>query len=269
MSGSLTTLAQARLSYINLVAGASTIVTASSAAQTLPATNVQRNSPYNDFWQTSGTVNASLYIDFGSSVSIDDIALDGLTIRGSDTIRTRLSTIAMGGGDIYDSGIVACNVAQGYDAYSLSFAATQSARYLQFDFVATSQASISGNFRAGRVWAGPSIVPSVNVDYGFGDGWQDPSETTVAKFSGKKYSTVLPQYREVTFAFNFMSQAEGFSMKEVTRVAGNHSSVLFVPNPVSPHLLEEVIMGRLTQINPITNPRFALYAWAGKIAQDL
>jgi len=277
----LSTTPVARISGTNYVRAATTAITSGTAAAQLPCTNVANDSPYNTFWQTaSGTTTDSLYFDFGANVSIDDLALDGLTLSQTDTIRHRLSSsgAGQGAGDVYDSGAIAGGVVPGYDLHSVSLAATQSARFWRVDIVATSRASI-GSFRVGRAWAGPSAIPTNGVGYNYSDGWSDPSQTVVAPFSGKKYINVLPKFRVVSFSWEALNQAQAMqntvysagesSLKEITRLAGVSATVLFVPDPTSSSLMMEAVMGYLTKLNPITHPQLPLWGWAGEVSQSL
>lgn len=260
-----------RLSYLNYVQAANTIITASSAQTSLPAVNITGVSPYNDFWQSTSTT-ASLTIDFGAEVAINDLALAGLTMTAGDTLRHRLSSAAAGStaGDLLDSGTFDPGVVTGYDQAFYPLATTLAPRYWRIDFSVPSMAT-EGFLRVGMAWAGKSLLPEIGIPVGsFTDDWLDVSEIDVAKYSGKKYTLSLPKMRAVEFGLAGLSEAEKSFIKELKRLCGISAPVLFIRDPTRNELQSEAIIGQIEKTSPITIPQAAgLYGWASRIIQNI
>lgn len=267
----ISTSTNCRLSYLNYVQYADTLITASTAATSLPAPNVKGTSPYSDFWQSTSTT-AQLTIDWGSDLPVDDIALVGLTMTAGDTIRLRLSDEAHGAssGNKLDTGVYDPDVVSWYDAVFYPLAATLSARYLRVNFVFNSMAD-QGFGRCGGVWVGPSLLPDVGVPVGsYADDWVDVSEVSTAKYSGKKYVLPLPAMRAVSFGLAALSETEMAFVKDLKRLCGVRAPVLFIRDPTRATLNQEGIIGLIEKTEPLMIPSSgALYAWASRIVQNI
>ena len=263
----LSTINRARISAVNYVRTAT--ITANNGDVNFPASNVALDSPYNDFYQSSASIDASIYVDFGTEVPVDDVALDGLTMTQSDILRIRLSSTGagQGGGDLFDSGNVG-GVVPGYDLYSASLASTVGARYLRVDVHAASQAA-SNFFRIGRIWAGPSLVPTIGLSYPYSEDPSDPSQMVQAPYAGKKYFNKYPRARVCSFSWGSLNRDDAISMKEISRIAGQSSAVLFVPDPTSDHLQSEAVMGYFTKKDPISHPQFPIWGFGGDVTQSI
>jgi hypothetical protein len=231
-------------------------------------------------WRTApGITSPTLDVDLGAARSIGVLALvqpdDAGSISpnnealglmaASDTVRHRLDAVTAGAGALLDTTAIAGAWAAGVHAYVP--ASPISARYWRTDLAATSLVTTPGYVDLGRAWAGPAWQPSRgNFSYGWGRVWEDGSVISTNARSGLDFVDVGPQCRALTFGFTALTQADAAQMDELQRVAGIRGQVLFVPfedRRIPP------VLGRLVQVQPITQPNFATFAVAFQIRQSL
>jgi hypothetical protein len=274
----------ALISWVNWVDRAATIITASSQAGNL-APSRMANPQMRTFWRTdAGVVTPQMDFDFGVAREVGVLALaqpdnaGGINadneaigwMQTSDTVRHRLDVTTAGAGALLDTTAVAGGWAPGYGLHLHIPSSPISARYWRSDLNAASLASVPGWIDVGRAWAGPAWSPSRgNISYGFGQSWGDGSLVDRNPRSGLEFISRGPRARVLTFAFQALTAADAAQIKELQRVAGVSGQVLFVPFPDGANRATEAVIGRLTEVQPITQPNFVMHAVAFQIRQSL
>jgi hypothetical protein len=224
---------------------------AGDQATTLPVANL-KDRRVQKCWR-SGTSTATYFTaDFGAAQQIDVIALFGLTLSETDTVRIRLSNTALGDGEILDTTALASGVLDGYDQYVYLPEASLSARYLRIDVDAASRAAI-GNFDLGRAWVGPGWFPAIGYSLGQGVKWNDDSTVIRSPRSGATFVDKTPPYRSRDISFEWLSQDDQNALMDMDRLVGRGGQMLFIPDTQG-DLARDPLLGRQDQINNVTQP---------------
>lgn len=235
-------------------------------AATLPVTNLAEPIT-GKVWRSLGSTSNYFDCDFGSAKYIQLLALAGLNIGTTDTVRHQLSAISAGGAELYDSGAIT-GVNVNYDYLFTFLNATVNARYWRCTINAASL-NAQGYFDVGRAWAGPIWQPASNFSYGWGETWADASRITESSKSGAEYVDRGPRRRIVDVSFARLSAADQAQAKELDRVAGINGQVLFIPNPDSANKNIEGLIGRIASVTPILQPNVNIYSKSYSIRQSL
>jgi hypothetical protein len=235
-------------------------VTASSQELLLPATNVQ-NPHVARKWRSLFTAD-SLIMNFGALVSIDTVALMGLT---ADTYRVRLSSVDSSGvaGDLYDSGTLSVN--QTYLQAIALVTAPVSAQYLRIDLATSSTDYIE----MGRVFAGVRTELEINFGYDWASTTTD--RAIRAKTRGGQ-TQVFPDncYRTLDVTFKFLTETERNGVVEtIERSNGQHTDLLFVIDPDSTNLARDSVWGLISTTTPIVQPIFDRFSKQYQIEERL
>ncbi|WP_421988529.1 hypothetical protein [Roseococcus sp.] len=271
----------ALLSWVNWLdrAGEGVTIAASSEVATLRASRLVEPQLRRRWRTMPGATSPVLNIDLGAVRTIGVLALvqpddaGGISpnnealglMAPSDTVRHRLDAVSPGAGALLDTAVLPGGWAAGAHAYVP--AAPIAARYWRADLAAASLASAPGYVDLGRAWAGPAWKPARgNFSYGWGRVWEDGSTVSNNPRSGLDFVDVGPNRRALTFAFNVLTQADAAQLDELQRVAGIRGQVLFLPfedRRIAP------VLGRLVQVQPITQPNFVAFQAAFQIRQSL
>ena len=216
-------------------------------------------------------------IDFGQARAFDvfgfvqpwdqeDETRDYQMIGAADLVRHKLGTTD-GASDVYDSTAIASGIVQGYGLHAHFPTATKTGRFYTLSGTGTQPQSFTD---IGKIFGMPLIRPSVKPMWGYSDEWRDASEVAVAPRSGMEFVDELYRQRAVSFAFDYLSEAEGRdTFKELTRIAGLRRQVFFARDPASGYLGSEAILGRLERTPAISHPVFQRYATQFVIRQSL
>lgn len=274
----------ALLSWINWVDRAATVITASTQAGNLGPRRVA-NPQMRAFWRTEpGTVTPQIDFDFGSTREIGVVALgqpdnagginaDGEAIgwmASTDTVRHRLDAVTAGAGTLLDTTAIAGGWATGYGLHAYQAASPISARYWRCNLNAASLAVTPGWIDLGRAWAGPAWQPARgNISYGWGQAFTDGSNVDRNPRSGLEFVSQGPRARVLTFGFQSLNSADAERIKELQRIAGIGGQILFVPAPGDALQPTQAIIGRLAEVQPITQPYFSTFAVTFQIRQSL
>jgi hypothetical protein len=257
-------MANGLISYQNWVDIEGATITASSEETELAATNVRTTILSEEVWQSTGPT-AWLQVDWSQPRSTRIVYLGGLNLDPADTIRMRLSSTNPTEGDLVDTGAVASNVVQPYAHWAYVLPTEVDARCLRLDF-----ARSTGFVRCGRAWAGTAIQPGLNYGYGFSETWEDASEVVTAPYSGAEYVNLMPQRRVLDFAYEFLTEQEAKgAIRELGWMAGIRNQLVFVPNPESPWLNQEAILGRMKEATALSHPLFGFHSKQFTIRQSL
>lgn len=271
----------ALLSWTNWLDRAEASLTASSQAAPQLVTRLAEP-PVKRRWRTvAGVTSPVLDVDLGRVREVGILALvqpddcggiDGNGeprgwMQSSDTVRHRLDATTAGAGALLDTGAQPGGWVPGYGVHVHRLATAVSAQYWRCNIAAPSLATVPGYLDLGRAWIGPAWTPSRgNFAYGWGRVWQDESEVSTNRRSGLDFVDVMPQRRALTFAFNALTQSDAAQIDELQRVAGRRGQVLFHPFEDS---RIPAVLGRLVEVQPITQPNFAMFQVAFQIRQSL
>jgi hypothetical protein len=274
----------ALISWVNWVDRSSAVITGSAQSGALGPTRLA-DPQLRARWRTN--VTPQLDVDFGASREVGVIALaqpddaggvnaDGEArsiLASTDTVRHRLDVTTAGAGAVLDTTAIAGGWRDGYGLHLYQPSAPLTARYWRCNLAAASLVSRPGSsffIDLGRAWAGPSWTPTRgNLAYGFSETWADGSEVTRNARSGLEFVDLGPRQRVVSFGFPVLTEADAAQIRELQRIAGLNRQVLFVPFPGAGAEKAAPLIGRLTEVQPITLPSFARYAVTFQIRQSL
>lgn len=236
----------ALFSWINGIDGA--ILSAGNQVSTLPVANIA-DRKVQKAWR-SGNATASWFgADLRTATSLGVIGLFGMNIAAADTVRIRLSNVAVGNNELLDTTALASNVAAGYGQYVYVPVAPITARYLRVDINAPSRAS-QGNFDVGRAWAGPVWTPPINFSLGYGEQFNDGSSVLKAPRSGARFVDEGAVWRSFDMTFDWLDDADRIDALEIDRVCGKRGQLLFVPDTAG-DLVRRPLLGALTETSKV------------------
>jgi hypothetical protein len=236
------------IAYTNLADLA--VQTASSSALLLPVSNIIVPHIARK-WRGNDGATDTVFLDYGSSITMDTIAVIGIT---GTQIRVALSNVdpTANAGEVYDSGQLA--VDQKYLQSILPLVSPVSARYMRIDLTTT------GSFvEIGRVFTGVRTVFAYNYVAGWQRTWVDPS-TRTKTLSNQTLIFKRPPYRTYDISFDFLMQADrdGF-IEDIDSVNALQVDVLFVNNPASSNLARDSVWGLMTTLTPVVQPYVGVY----------
>lgn len=274
----------ALISWVNWLDRPETVITASSEAPPLLVTRLAEP-PLRRRWRTlSGNTSPVLDVDLGRQREVGVLALaqpddaGGVDAAGeprgwmasTDTVRHRLDATTAGSGVLLDTGAQAGGWERGYGIHTLRLDAARQARYWRVNLSAPSLATTPAYIDLGRAWLGPAWQPSRGgIAYGWSRAWEDGSAVTTNARSGLDFVDAGPRRRALTFAFNAMSGDDARQIDELQRIAGKSGQVLFIPFPGVATPQARPVIGRLTEVPPISQPNFATYQVAFQISSSV
>ncbi|MGE0659797.1 MAG: hypothetical protein AB7O63_09900 [Reyranellaceae bacterium] len=232
----------------NWVAAAATTLTASSADTARPAVNAA--SPHLALPWRALALSATLDVDCGQARDFDVFGLFGLrNLTAAATVRVTLSSVEAGGAELYDSGVVAMGIERGFDQWTLALEATIAARWLRFAIDDPDNAD--GHMDVGLAWAGAGFETTVNPDYGWAAGHDDPSPGQPTP-GGQTYLDRRRLVRVVSgrYAHLDRDQARG-AVLNLAREGGTRSCLL-LPEPNGPLVGRQAICGLLQKSTRLT-----------------
>lgn len=246
-------------------------VTATSAAASAPATNVQNEHIAKKWIAASAVASASLIFDMGSSVACGILGVLGSNMVGTGTVRLRGSDSDPTGaaGEKYDSSTDPDTTSvlpkAGYGNAYIYFS-EKSARYWRIDLAL----GVAGTIEAGRVFLGPKWTPDYDKVEGGSMLAQDDSKVTKS-YGGQSFVDTLPQRRVKQFTLYSDSIADlvgnAFAM---ARAAGIAMDVLAVDNAVaSAYIQEHSVWGMCTASEPLVNENIGVYRQRFNIEERL
>jgi hypothetical protein len=237
-----------------------------SEVTTLPAVNLQDTSIQVPWRSTA--MSCYLALDFGAPMEIGVVALAGLNLAATDTIRLRLSAVAPGDSELYDTGVVASGVLPGYGTWMASLITPVQARWVRIDIAVEGPLQY---VQAGRLWAGPYLSLRHRHDYGSEDGFIDRSQVRSAPRSGRTFVDRGARQRSMSFVLSNLLTAEGrATVKDMLAAIGNSEQALVCLDPGnSDYVPRETYIGRLEDLRPITHRTFDTRGLALRIAEDL
>lgn len=240
-------------SWRNWIDDAATLLSASHASSSLPVDNL-KNDNIKKVWRAPST-QPWVRADLGQPREIRVLAVFGLArLAATDTIRWRLGTTA-GAGDVYDSTVLPCNRRRRYARSVHCLAAPLTARYIQVDFDAPSQAGSPARVDCGRLWAGAAWQGARNYSYGASQNIDDGKSRQVPS-EGAPNSAIFVDRRGpaqvVEVPLEAVTESEQWDeVLESRMYAGRTRQVVYVPDPDSIYLNRAAVLGLVEASDPV------------------
>lgn len=219
------------MSWFNWLDAGLAQITADAEAGELVAENLRERQGYK-VWRTDGleegSTDAGFTVDFGAVREVGCLALvfprdndpnlydQVADFAATDTVRHRLSAVAAGDGELYDSTAIASGVLQGYGYHVVRLGAAVNARYWRCDLDAISRADL-GFVDVARAWAGPVFAPSIGFSFGDAYGWNSDSAVSRASRGLAEFADNIEPVRIWTMAMDGLSDAEREELLEFER----------------------------------------------------
>lgn len=239
-------------------------------AATLPVTNLQHMQPGKVCrWTSLATV--AFRLDLGAAHPINFVALGPHNGTSAATWQIRAGASEAEAGVGFDSGIASMwpvtGRPQGYDnerLWSLAWflrgggPGAQTFRYWRIDIY--DPANPAGYFDIGRVVLDAAWQPSKNLRYGWGLGWNDPSEI-VQSIGGQSWPVRRKRGRVLTFTLGSMREPEMLGIAdEIARKRGTTEDIVVVRDPEETTFLHKyLVQGQLETLDPLVNRVFGLF----------
>jgi hypothetical protein len=218
--------------------------TSTSSEPLMPITNLL-NEHVSNRWR-SIVEPATITVDLGANVSLDTVALMGLTIGTTATIQVLISTAAGGAasGNLHNVtySIVNKELDPNYRMLVVALPAPVSGRFVRFVITDGPATYVE----AGRGFVGLRETFTYNFAPGGGITWTDRSRRTKSAggqtliFRDNKFRTV-----DLNFEWVSSSQREGV-WETLGRVNGNSVDVLLILDTASNNLCRDSIYGLVT-----------------------
>jgi hypothetical protein len=240
----------AALAWVNLFDSAA--VTASSAAASTPASNLQVAHVAKKWRGTGGTTD-NFTATWTADQTADTFGVFGLgsTFLATGTVRLQLTSNGGGAGDVYDSTAQAGIVDPLY-GYAIHLLTSKTFRSAKWTFAQAGASYIE----AGRAFAGLRTQATYNFAPGASRKWVDLSKVTQSKGGQDYIDRAAPgMFREWDVKFDWVDATQRNSLWEALDIAnGIHTDLLFISDPTSTNLGRDCVWGRMTEIDPVTMP---------------
>jgi len=203
-------------------------------------------------WRTGTATTAAIILDNGSAKTIQLVGLMVTNATASATFRLRVSDSDPTGsaGEIYDDTIAAGVVDPIYKTFVHVLASEVTGRYVRLDITDATLTFIE----AGRWFVGPFWQPALNVNFGFKQGYVDPSNLDTS-VGGQVFIDRKPKARRWVFTFGDLTDAESLAgVEEIDRLNSTTEDVLFVLDSASSNLGRGSIWGLLSGQSGVSTP---------------
>ena len=228
----------------NWLAAAQTSLTASAETSTEPVANVVDQTLART-WRIPA-LSAFLEADCTVPRTFRIFGLFGLRNATPElTFRIRLSNVAAGNDEVWDSGVLVTGIERGFDQYVLVASAEWVARYVRLDIADTG--SDQDYLTVGMAWAGAALeLP--NPDLGLTFGHDDPSPGRATP-GGQSYIEEKRLVRYCAGAYGGLppglAMGDGMDLLR----AGAAETCLFAADPSDPKAQRKAVAGLLTKRN--------------------
>ncbi len=255
-------MADAFLGYHNIIDRATTSLTATNTQSTLPAANLA-HAHVSKVMRCSGGATA-IEVDAGSSVLANCLAMFGMNLTGTATMRIRASDTDYTTGDLLDTGVITPDLSTTYKCLLKVFAAAVTARYWRVDLTDTGIL-----IEIGRLVICPTVTPAVNISYPYAPGLLDPSLVRET-IGGQAITYKRTKRKTSTFVWGFLTESEAITdlLGTVDRIDGRSQDVLWVKDHESSHRHREMVWGRLQQVSSVFNRAFDLYEHEYRVVES-
>lgn len=191
--------------------------------------------------------------DLGAPVLVDTVAMFGLNLSATGTVRISASLTDSSGtaGDAYD-GLARTGAVDPDYAALIELAPTAfTARYIRVELSDTGLTVLE----AGRLVIGLRQQMRFNFNFGWQRAWVDRSRRTESR-GGQVYVDDDNGYRTVDIAFDAVTQDERNGLIErLDRVIGTRRDILLLCKPDSDNLGRDSIWGFSEQVSPVAQPQ--------------
>lgn len=128
----------------------------------------------------------------------------------------------------------------------------------------------AGFVQVGRLFIGDAWQPSINMSYGAGIAWEDPSTVDEA-MSGTEFFGERRVYRVARFTISGLGQDEAYGRAfDLQRRVGVTKEVMFIYDPDDTlHAVRRQYRGRLRQLSQIENPTLDVHSIAWEVKELL
>jgi hypothetical protein len=263
-----------RIIYDNVIDSA--LLSASSAASGLPATNLQRDAK-GLVWRSTSTT-ATLTATWSTAQTLSGVVLPFCNLSASATIRVRVYTNTGDTTPVRDTGIVSARAYAPEDIWggaaptsvnSYSFGGGSYARCWfqpavgrKLEITLTDSSNPSGYLEAGRLVVGAYWSPAYNTNFGVSIGYGDTSTQTRTE-SGNLVTTVKPIYRTLNFDLQWLTETDRVRMLSILRGNGLRKPLFVSVFPEDADVSKEQnyqLYGKMPGLNAITHPLYTVYS---------
>lgn len=204
------------------------------------------------------TASTKIQVDHGAAVTARALILMRHNLSSAATVTWKRGTTA-GASDVVSSGAIAAwrftpRAYDGavYDAQVL-LGAEYSARYDTIEIDDT--ANTDGYVEVGRLMICPVFEPTYNPSFGLRDGHVEYS-TKARTQNGADWVTPRRRLREVQFALNWLTLAEGRTLHEMQQMEGTTSEVVYLPYSDTPGDMQRFgLVGTLRELSGVEYPQ--------------
>lgn len=230
-----------RIGYLNR-ADDPGIVTASTAAALLPATNLQ-HPDVRILWRSTASP-ASIFVDMGQSLAVHAVALMQCNLAPASTFRVRVSVAdPTAATNVHDSTALASDIDPIYPTlvYIIDSAAT--GRYVRIDLTQASPLPEAGRLFVGRLWS-----PTSNMQFGWKPASRDASRRT-RSVGQATFIDAKERERGYRFRLAGLTEDEGYDeIEEINRLNGTKHDILVIRDRDSADLGRDTIWGLLENV---------------------
>lgn len=260
-------------------------ITSGSEVATLPDTNLQ-DRQIRKVWRTTNDTPANTWIqvDYGTAKLTGVIALINHNLSNQATWRIRLSNDSSFTTSIYDSGAIEARPEieafgalpwgefhwggklsdaelEGITINSFHIVSPDQvlARYMRIDF--SDESNPDTYIEAGRLISGAAVQPTLNMQYNWQIGFEDPSVVSKS-IGGQTYIDELERYRVLRFVLRDLPEDEMFSnfFDILDRRKGISGDLLVIPQPDNTtQIWNQAFYGRMRVLDPVSNPYFGAF----------
>ncbi len=236
-----------------------------SGSDGLMTAGVLQQADVGQHWRAPGTA-AWIVCDLGAVRSIDVVALLGINITASGTVRVRVSATDPAGvaGLLYDSAASTAVDWRPEAGGVWLMPAPVGARYVRIDLADASLPWIE----AGRLVISALTRFAINFDYGWSAGRTDLSRRTEMA-GGQTIVERRGQRRTISVTFSALTEAEAALFDDIDAAVGLHTDVLFIRDPAAADRWRASLWGLPDTLEPVANPYFETYSRALKIVERL
>ncbi|MCW5695768.1 MAG: hypothetical protein KIS96_03425 [Bauldia sp.] len=241
-------MASAAILATNMADGAALSSSGSLAGS--PVSRLKAPHVTDGLWLSSTAGAGWVKADLGVDRAVDTVALPGLNLTGTGTVRVRVSSEAGGSeaGDLHDAtyGAADPEFDPDYRMAVVLLPAPVMARHVMIDLTDGAVAAPG----AGRLVIGLREALVYNFAPGGNLGWNDLSEIERAR-GGQTLAWLRPHYRSTTISLPWVDNAQRWGLIErLGRVNGQSNDILLVLDPAHDSLPQVTVWGRVT--NAIT-----------------